>query len=109
MKQFEALAGSGARRPSDYVSARAAVTTSEQVTIPDGADIVVLSAALPFHVAFGANPTAAVPADTDDGTAGELVNPASPIEARTFIVTDVPKLALAAASATMITASFYSL
>lgn len=109
MKAFEKLMdGSGARRPSDYVCARAAVTTSEQITVPAGATHVVLSGTLPFHVAFGENPTAAVPADTDDGTANELVNPATPAESRTFMVSGIAKIAVAAAAATVVTASFYS-
>lgn len=110
MKAFEKLMdGSGARRPSDYICARAGVTTSEQITVPAGATHVVLSGSLPFHVAFGENPTATVPSgDLDDGTACELVNPATPVESRTFIVSGIAKIAVAAASATVVTASFYS-
>ncbi len=95
------------RRPADYVSARAAVTSSEQITVPALATIVVLSGTLPFHVAFGSNPTAAVPADLDDGTANELVNPATPMESRSFQVTPGTKIAVAAATSALITASFY--
>ena len=108
MKNFERIAdGSGARRPSDYVSARANVTTSEQITVPAGAELVILSGTLPFHVAFGANPTATVPSDTDDGTACELVNPATPDASRTFMVTAGDKIAVAAPVAAAVTASFY--
>lgn len=108
MKAFERLMdGSGARRPSDYVCARAGVTTSEQITVPAGATHVILSGTLAFHVAFGANPTAAVPADLDDGTASELVNPATPAESRTFMVSGIAKIAVAAATSALITASFY--
>jgi hypothetical protein len=99
--------GSGARRNSDYIQARAAVTASEQITIPDGARYVVFSSTLPFHFTMGTNPTAAVPADTDDGTAHELVIGDGPIESRTFICGGEAKIAVAAASATMITATFY--
>lgn len=99
--------GSGARRPSDYINARAGVTTSEQISVPTGATHVILSGSLPFHVAFGDNPTAAVPSDTDDGSANELVNPATPAASRTFIVSGVAKIAVAAASSTVITATFY--
>lgn len=99
--------GSNARPLPQYVNARAAVTTSEQISVPDGARYVVLDAALPFHLNFGANPTAAVPTDTDDGTANILINPNAPIESRTFIVQGIAKLAVAAASATMVTATFY--
>lgn len=109
MKQHEILAGSGARRPSDYVSARTAVTASEQITVPEGADIVILSGDLPFYAAFGANPAATVAADTDDGTASELVAPDTPVESRSFIVTGTAKIAVAADSAAKVTASFYKL
>lgn len=104
---FNALPNNGARKPSDWVCARASVTTSEQITVPAGATHVVLSGTLPFHVAFGSNPTAAVPADNDDGTANELVNPATPLESRMFQVSGVAKIAVAAGTAALITASFY--
>lgn len=108
MKPFDvAPDASKARRPSDNICARAGVTASEQITVPTGAAYVVLSGSLPFHVAFGANPTASVPADTDDGTACELINPATPVESRTFMVTGITKIAVAAASSAMVTASFY--
>lgn len=98
----------GARNVSGYICARAAVTASEQITVPEGATHVVLSADLPFYVEFGDDPEAAVPADTDDGTANELINPATPAESRTFQITGIAKLAVAAAAATAITASFYT-
>ena len=110
MKSYERLFdGSGARRPADYVSARAAVTASEQISVPADATHVILSGTLPFHVTFGDNPVATVPADTDDGTACELVNPASPIESRTYMVKPGTKIAVAAATAALVTASFYKI
>jgi hypothetical protein len=99
----------GGRTPSGYVQARAAVTSSEQITVPAGATHVIFSATGAFHVAFGADPTATVPADTDDGTASELVNPATPSESRTFYISGVAKIAVAAASSVMITAAFFKL
>lgn len=97
----------GARPISDHVCARATVTTSEQITVPAGANMVLLSGTLPFHVAFGTNPTAAVATDLDDGTANELINPASPDSSRMFNVNNVAKIAVAAASATLVTAAFF--
>lgn len=109
MKPFERLQnGSGARRPADYVSARADVTVSEQFTVPEGATVVILSGTGVFHAAFGSNPTATVPADTDDGTACELINPAAPAKDRTFIVVPGEKIAVAASESVLVTASFYS-
>jgi hypothetical protein len=110
MNSFEQIRdGSDARMPSDYVCARAAVTTSEQITVPGtGTKIVVMSSTLPFHIAFGSNPTAVVPSDLDDGTAHELVNPNSPIQSRTWQVQGGSKIAVIAASSTMVTASFYN-
>jgi hypothetical protein len=107
MNKFEIYPdGSKARRPSDNVCARATVTTHEEITVPEGATHVVLSGSLPFHVAFDAD--AAVPSDTDDGTACELINPATPIDSRTFIVTGVTSISVAAAASAMVTASFYT-
>lgn len=110
MKAFEALHdGSGARRPADYVAARAGVTASEQITVPTGAGMVILSGTLPFCVAFGSNPTAVVPADEDAGASSELINPATPIQSRTFLVTPGDKIAVAAPASAGVTASFYSI
>lgn len=110
MNSFEALGdGSGARRPSDHVCARAGVTTSEQITVPAGANMVILSGTLPFCVAFGSNPTAVVPADEDAGASSELINPATPIQSRTFLVTPESKIAVAAPTSAGVTASFYKI
>ena len=99
---------SGARKISDFVSARAAVTTSEQITVPPGATYVLLSGSSPFVVALGANPTATYPAaDIDDGSANELINPAAPAAERMFLVSGVAKIAVAAGTSAVITASFF--
>lgn len=97
----------GARRTSDYISARAAVTTSEQITVPALANFVVLAANLPFYVAFGANPTAVVAVDDDTGASSEMINPSSPEADRTFNVNGIAKIAVAAPAAAIVTAAFF--
>lgn len=97
----------GGRVPSSYVCARAGVTTSEQITVPTGARYVILTGNLAFTYAFGANPTAVVPSDIDDGTASAMITPDQPIESRTFIVGSNAKIAVAAASSCSVTAEFY--
>lgn len=98
----------GARKISDHVNVRAAVTTSEQITVPTGANIVLLSGSLPFAVAIGANPTATYPAaDIDDGTGNEVINPESPAKDRMFQVVAGQKIAVAAGSAAVVSAAFF--
>lgn len=99
----------GARSVSDHVNARDTVTTSEQISIPTGANLVLLNGSGPFAFAFGTNPTAVFPsADVDDGSANEIVNPASPDDCRLFVIpSGSTKLAVAAGTAADITAAFF--
>lgn len=102
--------GSGARRPAGFVSAHVAVTSSEQFTVPTGATHCLLSGNLQFYVAFGANPTATVPAaDDDTGVSCELITPDQPVSSRMFLVSQAAKVAVAAPVAAIITASFYKM
>lgn len=100
--------GLGVRKISDHVCVRAAVTASEQITVPTGAKHVLLSGTGPFSVAFGTNPTAAAPADSDDGSANEIINPATPDESRLFDVSGVAKIAVAAGTSCAVSAAFFN-
>lgn len=108
VKNYNALP-TGARELSDYVCSRSAVTTSEQITVPAGATHVLISSNLPFAIAMGTNPTAVYPAsDVDDGTAHELINPETPAQDRMFQLRGAAKIAVAAGSAAVITAAFFT-
>lgn len=99
----------GARRPATYISARAAVTANEQISVPAGATHVLLSGSLPFYAAFGANPVAVVATDDDTGASSELIHPATPIESRTFLVSKVAKIGVVAETSASITATFFTI
>lgn len=92
------------RNPSTYVSARALSAASEQITVPAAATRVLLEVTADTYVAFGANPTAAVPTDLDDGTANERIGNS---EGKWFYVNGVAKIAVYSASG-IVTASFYN-
>lgn len=91
------------RNPSQYVSARALGGSSEQVTVPTGATRVLVEVTTDMYVAFGSNPTAAVPTDIDDGTANERVGSS---EGKWFNIQGITKIAIIGASG-IATFSFY--
>lgn len=106
MRSIEVMAdGSQAIRPSDYVSARVlAANASEQITVPEGATHVLLQGTADFYAAYGANPTAVIPSDTDDGTSNEL-NPTMRFLGRGVFA----KIAVISATANaIVTASFWT-
>lgn len=88
---------------TDYVDARVlAAASAKQHTVPAGMSFVQFSAEMPFYVAFGDNPSAAIPAaDVTDGTAS-LLSP-------TWVqIIGVAKISLIARTAGVVTMSFYS-
>ena len=91
-----------ARRPADYVCGRVVAGSSEQVTVPTGAVYARVSVSATMTIAFGANPTAVVVADTDDGTASEQI---TANEAEWFYVKDIAKIAFFGTG--NVTVSFY--
>lgn len=64
---------------SDAVNSLASVTTSESQAYPSGAKFVIVTADAKCTIKFGTSGvTAAVLADTSDGSASILINPTSP-------------------------------
>jgi hypothetical protein len=62
----------GAVDRADYVNARLlAANTAEQISVPTNAKYVNLYCTHATYVAYGTNPTAVIPSDTDDGTSNE--------------------------------------
>ena len=95
----------GALRNPDFVCSRAlAANTHEEITVPASACFVVFSAtaSADFYAAYGANPTAVVPGDVDDGTSNEL-NPTL------RYIKGVAKISVisAASAGCIVTAAFY--
>lgn len=105
MRSMEVMAdGSLALRPADYVNARSlAANTAEQISVPSTASHVLLQCTADFYAAYGANPTAVIPSDTDDGTSNEL-NPTM----RYLGVGQVAKISVISASNAIVTASFWA-
>jgi hypothetical protein len=96
--------------PPQYVSARVlTANTAEQITVPPNAALVRLSGNVDFYAAYGANPTAVVPADADDGSSNELIKQQGGAVWR--MVQSIAKISVitAAAGGGIVTASFYSL
>lgn len=61
------------RVPSYVENVKLAANTSQQITVPTGANFAVFSANVNFYAAYGSNPTAVVPSgSTSDGTGNEL-------------------------------------
>lgn len=89
----------------DYVDARVlAANVAEQHTVPAGAAYAYLTAEMPFFIAWGANPTAAIPgADVTDGTASALV-----VRDLWLPCTDIAKISLIARVAGVVTIAFYA-
>lgn len=90
-----------------YVSARAlAANTAESIAIPTGANMVRLAGNVDFYYSFSG--AAAVPVDTDDGTASEMIKVNSNPEWR-LIPTGATALSVIAAGIGIVSASFYTL
>jgi hypothetical protein len=94
------------RRVPDYVSACVlAASTAEAIAVPAGAKIVRLAATADVYYSFSDDAT--VPADTDDGTACELVKQQGAPE-WLIVPPDATSLSVIGATAdTIVTASFY--
>lgn len=92
---------------ADYISAVVlAANTPKQITVPANAVKVRLAGTADFYAAYGANPTAVVPADADDGSSNELFKVNGGAEWRT--VQSTKKLSLISAGTCIVTASFYT-
>lgn len=102
--------GTSAFRPGiptrpDYVNACVLVaTTAKQHTVPAGMAYAYLAAEMPVFVAWGANPTAAIPgADVTDGTSSVLM-----VRDMWLPCSDVAKISLIARIAGVVTITFYA-
>jgi hypothetical protein len=96
----------GFLRNPTYVEAVVLVAnTAQQVTVPvvvDAAAFILFTGNCDYYVAYGANPTAAVPsASTTDGSSNEL-NPT-----QRFLGTSVAKLSLISPQGGVVTLAFY--
>lgn len=89
----------------DYVDARVlAANTAKQHTVPTGAAYVYIAAEMPVYVAWGANPTAAVPAaDVTDGSGSMLL-----VRDTWLLCSDVAKISLISRVAGNVTLAFYA-
>lgn len=88
-----------------YVSARVlAANTAESITVPPGAHYVRLAGTDNFYYSFTG--AAAVPVDTDDGTACELIKQQGGAEWRTC--QGVAAISVISAGTPVVTASFYT-
>ena len=89
----------------DYVDARVlAASTAEQHTVPAGMAWCYLSAEMPVFLAWGSNPTAAVPSgDVTDGTSSFLM-----MRDMWLPCSDIAKISILARVAGVVTLAFYT-
>jgi len=93
----------GGLRAPDFVDAVVlAANTAQQYTVPAGAAFVVFAADGNFYAAYGANPTAVVPAATTSGGTSNEINPTM------RYVAGIAKISLIAPAARVVTLAFYA-
>ena len=89
----------------DYIDSRVlAATTAEQHTVPTGMAYCYLSAEMPVFLAWGSNPTAAIPgSDVTDGTSSFLM-----VHDMWLPCSDIAKISIVSRVAGVVTLAFYA-